>query len=104
MGFKDILLQIDDSRGRDSRLNLAVDIARRQGAQLTGLFALEPLDLSGLVAPSSACAPASMTRRAAPASPANGVRSRATRPSLPSTRRAMPISLFSGRATPTSRC
>jgi nucleotide-binding universal stress UspA family protein len=54
MGFKDILLQIDDSRGRDSRLNLAVDIARRQGAQLTGLFALEPLDLSGLVAPSGA--------------------------------------------------
>jgi nucleotide-binding universal stress UspA family protein len=54
MGFKDLLLQVDDSRGRESRLNLAVDIARRQGAQLTGLFALEPLDLSGLVAPSGA--------------------------------------------------
>src|SRR5690349_2687554 len=54
MALKDILLQVDDSRGRESRLRLAVEIARRHGAQLTALFALEPLDLSGLVAPAGA--------------------------------------------------
>jgi nucleotide-binding universal stress UspA family protein len=54
MAMKDILLHVDDSRGQGPRLALAVELARRQEAHLTGLFVTEPISFSGLAAPGGA--------------------------------------------------
>ncbi len=40
MGFKDILLHIDETPPCAKRVELAIHLARQQGAQLTGLFVL----------------------------------------------------------------
>ena len=38
MAFKDILVQIDDSRSNEGRLKAAIELAREHGAHLTGLY------------------------------------------------------------------
>jgi nucleotide-binding universal stress UspA family protein len=45
MPFKDILVYLDNGRGWETRLRLAGELARRQGAHLTGLYGIEPLPL-----------------------------------------------------------
>ena len=39
--FKDILVHLDEGRRSGGRLKVAVDLARRQGAHLTGIFVLD---------------------------------------------------------------
>jgi nucleotide-binding universal stress UspA family protein len=39
--FKDILVHLDDGPHSSTRLKVAVDLARRQGAHLTGIFVLD---------------------------------------------------------------
>ena len=39
--FKDILVHLDEGQRSSSRLKVAVDLARRQGAHLTGIFVLD---------------------------------------------------------------
>ncbi|HZB90594.1 MAG TPA: universal stress protein [Stellaceae bacterium] len=51
MALKDILLYVDEARGHDARIALAVELARRNGAHLTGLFSVEPYGYSALAAP-----------------------------------------------------
>ncbi len=51
MAFKDILVQVDDTRGHPSRIALAADIAARCGAHLTGLFVVDTISFSALAAP-----------------------------------------------------
>lgn len=41
MGFKDILLHIDNHRGHETRLHLALSIARQNKAHLVGLYGFE---------------------------------------------------------------
>jgi nucleotide-binding universal stress UspA family protein len=48
MSLKDILVHVDATRGHEARLRLAVALARRHGAHLTGLFILEPMSATGL--------------------------------------------------------
>jgi nucleotide-binding universal stress UspA family protein len=54
MRLKDILVHIDDGRGHAARQALAVELARRHEAHLSGLFVIEPLSFSGLAAPGGA--------------------------------------------------
>jgi nucleotide-binding universal stress UspA family protein len=51
MALKDILVQIDDSRGHPSRIALAAEIAARCSAHLTGLFVVDTVTFSPLAAP-----------------------------------------------------
>ena len=51
MGLKDILVHVDDARGNEARLRLAIELARRNDAHLTGLFVIEPVDIAMLAAP-----------------------------------------------------
>ena len=51
MGLKDLLVHIDDARGSETRLRLAVELARRHDAHLTGLYIVESVDIAGLMAP-----------------------------------------------------
>lgn len=51
MALKDILLHIDEGRGRAARLEIAVELARLNAAHLTALFAIEPISFSALAAP-----------------------------------------------------
>jgi nucleotide-binding universal stress UspA family protein len=46
MALKDILVHIDDARGHEARLRLAVELARRNDAHLTGLFIIEPIEVA----------------------------------------------------------
>jgi hypothetical protein len=39
--FKDILVHLDDGPHSAIRLKVAVELARRQGAHLTGIFVLD---------------------------------------------------------------
>ena len=51
MALKDVLLQVDDGRGFAARLTLAVELAARNEAHLTGLFVIEAISFSALAAP-----------------------------------------------------
>jgi len=51
MGLRDILVHVDDARGHEARLRLAIELARRNDAHLTGLFVIEPVDIAMLAAP-----------------------------------------------------
>jgi nucleotide-binding universal stress UspA family protein len=51
MALKDILVQVDDSRGHPSRIAHAAEIAARCGAHLTGLFVVDTVTFSALAAP-----------------------------------------------------
>jgi nucleotide-binding universal stress UspA family protein len=51
MGLKDILVHVDAARGHEARLRLAVELARRNDAHLTGLFVIEPVDIAMLAVP-----------------------------------------------------
>jgi nucleotide-binding universal stress UspA family protein len=46
MALKDILVHVDDGRGHEARLRLAVELARRSDAHLTGLFIIEPIGMA----------------------------------------------------------
>lgn len=48
MALKDILLYVDEGRGHEARIALAVALARRNEAHLTGLFSVEPSGYSAL--------------------------------------------------------
>jgi nucleotide-binding universal stress UspA family protein len=54
MGLKDILVHVDDRRGHEARLDVAVGLARRHEAHLTGLFVIEPVSFAGSVSPGGA--------------------------------------------------
>jgi nucleotide-binding universal stress UspA family protein len=45
MSFKDVIVVFADSRGASARLNVAVEIARRDGAHLIGLYATPAITL-----------------------------------------------------------
>jgi nucleotide-binding universal stress UspA family protein len=45
MSFKDVLVVFTDERNRAPRLNVAIDIARRDGAHLVGLYPISPITL-----------------------------------------------------------
>ncbi|HXZ00247.1 MAG TPA: universal stress protein [Stellaceae bacterium] len=51
MALKDILVQVDEKRGHDSRLALAAMLASRNDAHLVGLFVVEPVSFSALTTP-----------------------------------------------------
>ena len=51
MALKDILVQVDETRGHQARLALAAALASRSDAHLTGLFVIEPISFSALAAP-----------------------------------------------------
>ena len=51
MALKDILVQVDDTRGHPSRIALAADIAARCGAHLHRLFVVDTISFSALAAP-----------------------------------------------------
>lgn len=51
MGLKDLLVHIDDIGGNETRLRLAVELARRHDAHLTGLFIIESIDFAVMTAP-----------------------------------------------------
>ncbi|HEX9489871.1 MAG TPA: universal stress protein [Stellaceae bacterium] len=54
MGLKDILVHVDDARGHEARLRIAIELARRNDARLTGLFIIEPVDVAAFGAPTGA--------------------------------------------------
>jgi nucleotide-binding universal stress UspA family protein len=54
MALKDILVHLDDTRGHEARLALAVELARRHEAHLTAIFVVEPVSFSGLASPGGA--------------------------------------------------
>lgn len=45
MPWKDILVHLDDSRSEETRVRLAIDIARRNKAHIIGLYGIAPLAL-----------------------------------------------------------
>ncbi|HUN45587.1 MAG TPA: universal stress protein [Stellaceae bacterium] len=51
MGLKDILLTLDAEAGSSRRLAYAAELARMHDARLTGLFVVEPLNLSAYFSP-----------------------------------------------------
>lgn len=51
MSLKDILVQVDEGRGHESRLALAASLAARNEAHLIGLFIIEPISFSALATP-----------------------------------------------------
>jgi nucleotide-binding universal stress UspA family protein len=51
MQLKDILLHADSARGQEARLALAVELAGRHGAHLSGLFVIEPMSFVGFATP-----------------------------------------------------
>jgi nucleotide-binding universal stress UspA family protein len=51
MALKDILVQVDNSRGHQARVALAAALASRNTAHLTGLFVIEPISFSALSTP-----------------------------------------------------
>jgi nucleotide-binding universal stress UspA family protein len=54
MALKDILVPLDADRGHEARIALAVALARRTGAHLTGLFVIEPMSLATAAGPGGA--------------------------------------------------
>ncbi len=54
MDLKDILVHMDDARGHEERLRIACELARRNGAHLTGIFVVEPVNVAALAAPAGA--------------------------------------------------
>ncbi|HYM03091.1 MAG TPA: universal stress protein [Stellaceae bacterium] len=51
MGFKDILVHVDEFRGHETRIHIACDLAARDEAHLIGLFGIEPIRFGGMVTP-----------------------------------------------------
>ena len=51
MALKDILVHVDDARGHNARLRLAIELASRNDAHLTGLFVIEPINVASYGAP-----------------------------------------------------
>ena len=51
MALKDILVQVDDGRGHEARLQLAAELAARHEAHLTALFVIEAISFSAMAAP-----------------------------------------------------
>lgn len=54
MDLKDILVHVDDARGHESRLRIACELARRNGAHLTGVFVIDPVSVAAFAAPAGA--------------------------------------------------
>ena len=54
MGLKDLLVHLDGTRGHEARLQIAVELARRHAAHLTGAFVIEPVSLGGFFSPGGA--------------------------------------------------
>ncbi|MFI4986758.1 MAG: universal stress protein, partial [Alphaproteobacteria bacterium] len=50
MSYKDLLVHVDASRHIETRLALAVALARRFAAQLTGIYVMPPVTLSPFLA------------------------------------------------------
>jgi len=51
MALKDILVQVDETRGLEARLRIAAELAARNEAHLIGLFVIENVSFSALAAP-----------------------------------------------------
>ena len=47
MGFKDIVVHLDNGAAQTERLTVACELARREGAHLVGIFVLEPVPFTG---------------------------------------------------------
>ncbi|MFX9181036.1 hypothetical protein ABTN76_20000, partial [Acinetobacter baumannii] len=45
MTIRDLIADVDESAGDDSLIDIAAGLARRDGAQLTGIFAVSPMRL-----------------------------------------------------------
>lgn len=47
MGFKDILVHLDNGAAQKERIEVACELTRRQNGHLTGIFVIEPVPLTG---------------------------------------------------------
>ena len=64
MSFKDLLVFVDALPGGDRRLDLAINLARRYGAHLTGIHVPRPPELETTVAHDVSVADAVLSRAA----------------------------------------